>query len=158
MEKTVVLGGSFNPPTTAHLQLIRSAMEAINACRGIFVPTSHDYVEKKMKRQKCAKDTLGDSIRLEMLESLCRSDERLFTDSIQMRKVTDGSDYEMLRAIRKDFPDSQIYLVTGSDKLYILPRWKEIDDLLREFRVLVAKRGEDDLEEIKKVRPYLAEH
>jgi len=48
--------------------------------------------------------------------------------------------------------------VTGSDKLYVLPRWHRINEFFDKFRILVALRGEDDPEQIKAVRPYLAEH
>ena len=51
MNRIVVMGGSFNPPTRAHLQLMTAAMDAVCADRGIFVLTAHEYVEKKMKRR-----------------------------------------------------------------------------------------------------------
>lgn len=69
-----------------------------------------------------------------------------------------GYDYEMLEEIQTDFPDAEVYFVTGSDKLYVLPRWHRIDEFLDKFRILVAKRGEDDLDKLKEIRPYLAEH
>ena len=37
--KIVVLGGSFNPPTTAHLALMKAAVDAAGAQLGLFVPT-----------------------------------------------------------------------------------------------------------------------
>lgn len=36
----------------------------------------------------------------------------------------------MLVEIQTDFPDTEIYFVTGSDKLYVLPLWHRIDELL----------------------------
>lgn len=158
MNRVVVMGGSFNPPTRAHLQLMEAALDTVDACQGIFVPTAHDYVAKKMKRQKCPQDTLSESIRLAMLESFCRYDSRISVSCIQMLKTERGYDYEMLEEIHTDFPDTEIYFVTGSDKLYVLPRWHRIDELIERFRILVAKRGEDDLEKIREIRPYLAEH
>lgn len=74
MNKIVVYGGSFNPPTVAHLRLLLAAVEAVDACCGIFVPVSHEYVQKKMKKQRCPQDTLGEELRLAMLESLCEED------------------------------------------------------------------------------------
>lgn len=71
-----------------------------------------------MKRQKCPQDTLSDAIRLEMLESLCRKD----------------------------------------DRLYVLPHWHRINEFLTDFRILVAKRNKYELEHIKQVKPYIAEH
>lgn len=158
MNRVVVMGGSFNPPTLAHLRLMEAAIEAVDACRGIFVPTAHNYVAKKMKRQKCPQDTLSESIRLAMLESFCKTDSRISVSRTQLLKTEHSYDYEMLEEIQSGFPDAKIYFVTGSDKLYILPRWHRIDEFLDRFHILVAKRGEDDLEKIKEIRPYLSEH
>ena len=108
MNRIVVMGGSFNPPTRAHLQLMEAALEAVDACQGVFVPTAHDYVAKKMKRQKCPQDTLGESIRLEMLESFRKYDSRISVSRIQMLKTERGYDYEMLEEIQADFPDTEV--------------------------------------------------
>lgn len=155
--RIVVLGGSFNPPTIAHLKLMKAAVKAVDARLGIFVPTSFEYVARKMKRRKAPQDTLSNKIRLQMLESFCK-DENLTVDRLQMAYDEIRYDYEMLTELQEKYPQDQLYFVTGSDKLYVLPRWHRIDEFLRDFCVLVAKRGEDDLEEIKKIRPYLAEH
>ena len=93
-----------------------------------------------------------------MLESFCQTDSRIAVSRIQMTKEGIGYDYEMLEEIQADFPDMEVYFLTGSDKLYVLPRWHRIDEFLDRFRILVAKRGEDDLEKIKTLRPYLAEN
>ena len=45
--RIVVMGGSYNPPTIAHLKLMLAAVEAVDACQGIFVPTAHEYVAKR---------------------------------------------------------------------------------------------------------------
>ena len=156
--RIVVMGGSFNPPTVAHLKLMLAAMDAVDACQGIFVPTAHEYVARKMKKQHCPQDVLSESIRVAMLESLCKQDDRLSVNQLQMMKTERGYDYEMLEDIQTDFPDAEICFVTGSDKLYVLPRWHRIDELVGKFRILVARRSDDDLEKIKEIRPYIAAH
>lgn len=156
MKTIVVMGGSFNPPTIAHLRLMEAALNAVHADMGIFVPTAADYVAKKMKRLKCPQDTLSNAVRLSMLESFCRQDSRMTVSRIQTDKTGIGYDYEMLEELQTEHPDAQIYFVTGSDKLVVLPRWHRIDELLGRFRILVARRGEDDLEQILQARPMLA--
>ena len=156
--KVVVMGGSFNPPTIAHLKLMKAAIEAVDAQHGVFVPTAHDYVVKKMKKQGHPEDVLSEPVRLSMLESFCKTDGRMSVSRIQMSETSCGYDYEMLVEIRKAFPGMEIYFVLGSDKLYILPRWHRIDELLSDFHILVARRGSDDLNTIKKQYPYLAGH
>ena len=158
MNRLVVMGGSFNPPTRAHLKLMEAAIEAVHAERGIFVPAAHEYVAKKMKRQGCPQDTLGESIRVAMLESFCREDSRMSVSRVQLMKTERAYDYEMLEEIQREFPDHEIFFVTGSDKLYVLPRWHRIDELLDRFRILVARRGEDDPDRIREILPYLADH
>ncbi len=155
--RVVVMGGSFNPPTCAHLQLMKAALQAVDARRGIYVPQAQDYVARKMRLQKRPQDALSESIRLEMLESFCKFDSRTSVSRIQMLKTERGYDYEMLEEIQADFPDAEVYFVTGSDKLYTLPRWHRSDELMDRFRILVARRGEDDLEDIRKSQPCLAE-
>lgn len=157
MNRIVVMGGSFNPPTRAHLQLMLAAMDAVDACQGIFVPTAHEYVAKKMKRQRCPQDVLSESIRLAMLESFRALDSRISVSHVSMIHPKRVDDYAMLEDIQAEHPDAEVYFVLGSDKLYILPRWSCCDRLMDRFHVLVARRGEDDLEAIKAVRPHLAE-
>ena len=156
--RIAVMGGSFNPPTVAHLKLMQAAMDAIDACAGIFVPTSHEYVARKMRKQHCPEAVLSESLRVEMLESFCREDGRIAVSQLQMVKGGMGFDYDMLCALQQDNPDSELYFIVGSDKLYPLPRWYRVNDLLARFRVLVARRREDDLEKIKEAKPYLKEH
>ena len=152
------MGGSFNPPTRAHLLLMKAAMDAIDARKGIFVPTAHDYVARKMKRQGFPQDTLSESIRLAMLESFRKEDDRILVSRFQIDRTGIGYDYEMLEGIQAEYPDMELYFVIGSDKLFVLPRWHRIDELLEKFRILVARRGEDNLDMIRAIRPYLNEH
>ena len=142
MNRIVIYGGSFNPPTVAHLRLMLAAVKAVDACCGIFAPTAHEYVLKKMKKQRCPQDTLGEELRLAMLESLCEEDGRLTVNRIQMDRAAFGRDFEMLEAIQNENPDAELYYLIGSDKLYILPRWHRIDELLERFPILLAKRRE----------------
>lgn len=157
MNRMVVIGGSFNPPTRAHFMLMEKAMNAVNADYGVFVPTAHDYVLRKLKRQHCPEAVLSEEIRVQMLMSFCEKDERLMVSRIQMTRKNPG-DYEVLVNLKADYPDTEIYFVTGSDKLYVLPRWKSADKLIGQFRILVARRGEDDLERIREIRPFINEN
>ncbi|MBR5110048.1 MAG: DUF1768 domain-containing protein [Clostridia bacterium] len=156
--RIAVMGGSFNPPTVAHLRLMQAGMDAIDACAGIFVPTSHEYVAKKMRKQHCPQDVMNENLRVEMLESFKEQDSRIVVSQVQMLSGGIGFDYDMLCALRQDYPDSELYFIVGSDKLYPLPRWYRVNDLLNQFHILVAKRSADDIEKIKEIKPYLAEH
>ena len=70
VEKIVVMGGSFNPPTLVHQKILLAAMEALGADRGLFVPSSHGYVQNKMEKLGQPQDVFSEQLRLEMLSRL----------------------------------------------------------------------------------------
>src|SRR5699024_660433 len=109
--RIVVLGGSFNPPTIAHFKLMKAAVKAVDARLGIFVPTSFQYVARKMKKRKTPQAILSDETRLKMLESFC-GEENLTVDRLQMDYETIRYDYEMLTELQEKYPQDQLYFVT----------------------------------------------
>lgn len=75
--KIVVMGGSFNPPTLAHFGLMLEAVKQLDAKKGIFVPSNHDYVYTKMRRQNRKKEVFSEEERQRMLHIMCGSREFL---------------------------------------------------------------------------------
>ena len=69
--KIIVLGGSFNPPTLAHIRLMLSALDQVGADRGIFAPSNNEYVSRKMKRSGTPSEVLTEALRLKMLQRRC---------------------------------------------------------------------------------------
>lgn len=47
-QRICVMGGSFNPPTLAHLRLMQASLDELHADIGLFVPSRQEYVAKKM--------------------------------------------------------------------------------------------------------------
>ena len=69
--KLLVMGGSFNPPTRAHVDFLLDAMWQMEAKEGIFVPSSHRYVSRKMAKYQEWNLVYTEAQRLEMLERIC---------------------------------------------------------------------------------------
>ena len=55
----IVMGGSFNPPTLAHQRLLSGVVEKTGAAKGIFLPSCHSYVAKKMSKAEIQKQRLN---------------------------------------------------------------------------------------------------
>lgn len=75
-KRIVVMGGSFNPPTSAHLRLLQGAVEALEADIGLFVPVSDAYLKRKM-RHSHPPVVLSPEMRVRMLQSMCADDSRM---------------------------------------------------------------------------------
>ena len=87
VEKIVVMGGSFNPPTLAHQKILLAAMEALGADRGLFVPSSHGYVQNKMEKLGQPQDVFSEQLRLEMLRAMAVEDSRLAVEDMEFHRT-----------------------------------------------------------------------
>ncbi len=140
--KIVVMGGSFNPPTIAHLRLMQAAMDGIGARNGIFVPVSRAYLKRKMRKAEDARVCLSERMRLEMLETFCREDERISVSDAEygtvMVRVRDT-----LSSLLAQHPDAEVYFVVGADKADMFVRRNVLGDLGGRLHLMVFDRGDE---------------
>lgn len=139
-QKIVVLGGSFNPPTIAHKKLLETAISCLNADKGIFVPSSNRYVSRKMSKQSAYNQVYSEADRYNMLTSLCRNTDKLSVNLTEYGDDGRGHTYDTLYKIQKAYPNADIIFIVGADKLRILPKWHNHDNLFKEFHFAVATR------------------
>ncbi len=146
--KIVVMGGSFNPPTIAHLRLMQAAVNGIGAHKGIFVPSNHTYVKIKMRRAKHPNEVYSEQVRKEMLEAMCAQDSRLMVEDVEYHRQG-GKTYETMEHIQKNNPDAELYFIVGGDKLNVLGRWHRWREFMENFRFVVFRRdGADPMTQI----------
>lgn len=155
--RIVVLGGSFNPPTLAHFQLMKAALDGLPADMGFFVPSSHGYVRRKMKRTAHPDEVLPDQLRLDMLTAMCEDDPRMAVCDVEFSSDKgSGHSYETMKAIQARYPEAELYFIFGADKLQGLPRWRTYEDFTRDFHLLIFARDGFDPEAIFAANARLA--
>ena len=154
----VVLGGSFNPPTKAHIELLKSTVEQLDATLGLFVPASNRYVEKKMSRQKQDSYLYSEKTRYDMLKAICKDYDRLNVDTCEYGDDGKGHTYDTLCKIQKRFPGYKIIFIVGADKVHQLPRWHHGKEFLNQFEFAVTHRNGIDIERIISNDKALAQH
>lgn len=120
--KIVVMGGSFNPPTIAHLKALQTAMNAVGADKGIFVPSSHAYVKRKMSKAGYPEETLPEELRLAMLNAMSEDDARISANDLEYHRTEKAYTYETLEDLQKLYPNDTLYFLAGGDKVSIFPR------------------------------------
>ena len=155
----VVMGGSFNPPTIAHLILIKAAIEGVGADKGFFVPSNNAYVKRKMSKTDTPNAIYSEDERLTMLSAMCAEDERLSADPLEyVYKKRSGNSLATMDAIQEKNPDAELYFLFGGDKLKVFTKWKTFDEFVQKYRIIVFKReGNDPETEIHKTQA-LREH
>lgn len=157
-EKIVVLGGSFNPPTVGHLRLLVGALDMVGADRGIFVPSPHAYVERKMAKTDEPWALLSERVRFDMLSAMAKEDARLSVDALEYGYTEKRYTYDTMCSLSKKYPDAELYFLIGADKLRILPKWYRIREFLEHYRMLVTQRDGDDPERMIENNKVLSEY
>lgn len=159
MSKTIlVMGGSFNPPTVAHQRLMLSAIEAMEADKGIFVPSPHNYVKAKMRRAKHPGEVLPENLRLAMLQAMAAEDPRLAVDDCEYHRLEKGFTYETMELLQGKYPAARLFFLAGGDKVHIIPRWHRIREFVSKFEIVIVKRDGDNPEIALRENPFLREH
>lgn len=157
-ELIIVMGGSFNPPTIAHQRLLLGAVKALDADKGIFVPSCNAYVKTKMKRAKHPEETLVEHLRLKMLQAMAEDDPRLCVDDLEYHRKGKGYTYETMLEVQEKYPDATLYFLAGGDKVDIFPRWHRIGEFLERFHIIVVKRDGEDPEAAIEASNFLRQH
>lgn len=146
----VVIGGSFNPPTIAHLHIASIAKEFTKAKRCIFLPVGDDYNKKGMIPSKH---------RLNMLESVISTKCGDCIETYEVECTSPPTTYESLSYIKHTYgKENNYYFVMGSDNLKDVSRWKNANELLDEFYLLIVKRADMDSDKIINHDPFLTKY
>ena len=154
----VVMGGSFNPPTIAHQKLLMTAVQELQADKGIFVPAPHEYVKIKMRRAKHPEEVLPESLRLAMLQAMAQEDSRLEVDDLEYHRTEKGYTYETMLDLQAAYPDTVLCFLVGADKLEVIPRWHRIREFIEKFHIVVMKRNGEDPERLMEEHPFFIQH
>lgn len=139
-KSVVVMGGSFNPPTIAHLKIMQKALDAVNAEKGFLVPVSFPYLKRKMVKAGQSHLCLPDDLRLKMLEAMIEWDPRLEIDTGEMGEPFAITSVTMERT-QKKYPDARINFVAGADKLSLLEEFQRKWAFLACYGVIVFSRN-----------------
>lgn len=132
-EKKMRLGvyvGSFNPPHKGHHKVINYLINNNFVDKVIIVPTLN-YWNKKILV------SLND--RINMLKYW--EDDSIIIDTKHNEyKYT----YQLLRALQKDNPLDQLYLIMGADNIVEFDKWKNYQELLK-YKIIVMNRNNIDI-------------
>ena len=142
IERIVVMGGSFNPPTIAHQELMKDAMKAVDAELGFFVPVSDAYLKRKMRYNKSAM-VLPPQLRIDMVKCMCAEGSMRVCD-LEMGTVK-ARTLETLKAIQEEYPFAEIYFIMGDDKMNLLAHLYKKREFRENFKVILYSRNDSSL-------------
>lgn len=141
--KILIFGGTFNPIHNGHLILSEHCINEEGFDKVVFVPTMNPYY----------KDTLDFDTRLKMLKMAIKDNDKFAYSSIEKRYNLEGKLYLILEKI-SELSDDDITILIGSDSLMNLDWWYKIDEILKNYKILVLKRDDEDEAIAMKIAEY----
>jgi nicotinate-nucleotide adenylyltransferase len=139
--KIGILGGTFNPVHIGHLILAEEAREKLLLDKMVFVPT---YLAPH-------KDNSGLALAMDRyaMIKLAIKGNRYF-DASEREIQRGGRSYtiETIRDFKKKYPKDELYFIIGSDLLRYLDEWKDLNEIIRMVKFVVATRPGYPLEKI----------
>lgn len=150
MKRVLAFFGAFNPPTVAHIELARFAMEAAGREGVVFVPSKSAYIEGEQGKDSA----FSDAQRLDMLRRIAENRPWMSVTDVELNAPSQPRSYDTLCALRDmGYAPS---LLLGSDKLVELQHiWRHVEDIGRKFGFVVLARGADDCEKMLREDAYL---
>lgn len=134
--KVIIYPGTFNPITTAHIQLAQKAVEFIKADKCIILPTgTNDFKTTNISGEN----------RLQMIQK-CLPDLNRGTARYEVSdyEITHVNSYTYLSLSKLqnevDLKASEIYILMGDDNALEIQSWKESEKLMRDYNFLVYPR------------------
>ena len=129
-----ILGGTFNPVHIGHLILADEALSKLNLDKIVFVPTfipPHKDIETNIS----AKD------RLKMVELAIEDNGAFEVSTFELDSKKKSYSIDTLKEFRNVYgQDSQLYFITGSDLLKDLFSWKNVNEIFKMSKFIVANR------------------
>lgn len=137
-------GGSFNPPTNAHINLAKKVLDVCNLDKIIFVPMGNYYQKANLAK---AED------RFKMLQIACKASKikKLEVSDLEIKAEKKLDAIDAFRMISKTFIEDNKFFIMGADNFIKLDSWRESKELTTNYNYIVIERRDIDLKKyIKK--------
>jgi nicotinate-nucleotide adenylyltransferase len=136
--KIAIYGGTFDPIHHGHLILARQALEELHLDLVAFVPAAESPF-------KTNHQTAPATHRLKMVKSAIQNEPGFIVDSLEVDRGGTSFSIDTVLAIRKKFPDSELFFLLGEDNADHLPEWHRFGELEKLVRFIVLSRTDKRL-------------
>lgn len=132
--KRGIFGGSFNPPHNFHLDIANYLIDNNILDEVVFVPTGNKYNKNGL---------IDVNMRFEMLKLVTLDNDKLAVSNYEIGDSLICT-YQTLDYFNKS--GEEIYFICGTDNLMEFDTWDNYEYILKNYRLLVVRRNNDDVE------------
>lgn len=139
--KIGILGGTFNPVHIGHLILAEEAREKLKLDKIIFVPAN-------LPPHKDSSNIASALDRYKMIKLAIKKNKYFSVSDFEIRRIGPSYTIDTLREFKYKYPKDILYFITGSDLLKYLDEWKDLNQIIKMVKFVVATRPGYPLERI----------
>ena len=136
----IMYGGSYNPPLCSHFAIAQQALDEFEQVeKVVFVPVNKKYPKDGL---------LDNEHRYNMLSLVAKKNLKFDVSRIEIDSDRSLYTFETLRLLREQYNNYDIWFMVGTDNLKMFDTWKNQEELLSYYKMLVVERDDDLLAEI----------
>jgi len=139
MKRYGFFGGSFNPPTYAHLEIAKLSLINIELDKVFFVPVGNNYKKP---------DMIEENLRYKMLKLICEGEKNIEVESLELNQDKALNTIQAFRKIKNKYKTSENYYIMGADNFVKLPTWDNAEELISNYKFIVFQRKGAELEKL----------
>lgn len=130
-----IFGGSFNPPHSGHIDVIRKSLELEFIDTLIVLPNFQNPL-------KNAKLVCNDRIAVlhSLTAGLKNAKDKLIISNYEIAKQTPSYSIESIKYFKNLYKPNEMYFIIGADILAELGQWYKIELIKKEVKFIVASR------------------
>ena len=151
MKRIGILGGSFDPVHTGHVNLAKDALVQAELDQVLLIPA-------RLQPFKQNRTPASGEDRMEMLRLALEDEPAIAPDSYELEQEGVSYTYLTLRAMQERFgPDAKLYFITGADSVLMLESWMNSEELLTRYSYIAGSRPGYRDEELEQCVEHLHE-
>ena len=137
--KIGIFGGSFNPPHNMHTDIANYMINQQYVDKIVFVPTGSKYAYKN--------NLIEEEHRYNMLEILSNKNDNILVSDYELKSEVVYT-IDTLRYFKELYPNDEICFICGLDNFSYIDKWKNGEEILSNYKLVVINRDGNDLEEL----------
>ena len=128
-----VLGGTFDPPHRAHLELARAARQELNLNSVIFMPAGNPWRKKRG-------DLTSAELRYAMVNEAIRDLSWATSSRVEIDRSGPTYTFETLEMLQAEYPGAGLWFIIGGDSLADMSNWVQPEKIIASARLAIADR------------------
>ena len=137
--KIGIFGGSFNPPHNMHTDIANYMINRHCVDKVIFVPTGSKYTYKN--------NLIEEEHRYNMLEILSNKNDNIMVSDYELKSEVVYT-IDTLKHFKEEYPNDEICFICGLDNFSYIDKWKNGEEILTNYKIVVINRDGNDLDEL----------